>query len=62
LGEQSVDVTGSIATKKTIQAIMSIGGVGIGIIDAKWKGKTMIGVARHFSDGSTTYFTPKKEK
>lgn len=59
-------VTGNITKDKRIQAIISNPSflptlpIGTGIIDGKWSGKTITGVARDFTDGSTTYFEVKR--
>jgi hypothetical protein len=58
-------VTGNVSTNKRIQAIISNPSlpelpIGTGIIDGKWNGKTISGVARDFTDGSTTYFEVKR--
>lgn len=60
--------TGYIKAQK-IEGIMSIdseespsGFQGIGFFNAKLKGKKMVGVVRDLSDGSTTYFSAKRNK
>ena len=64
LGLQEAYATGYIKAQK-IQGVMSVdmGGLqGIGLFEAKLKGKKMTGVVPDLSDGSTTIFTAKKVK
>ena len=67
LGEVTAYATGYIRAQK-IQGLMSVedasslsGYSGIGVFNANLKGKKMTGVVHDFSDGSTAYFTAKKQ-
>jgi len=54
----TVFFTGNISAGNRIKAVMSVEGFGgIGVLDAKLKGKTISGVVLDFSDGSTTIFS-----
>ena len=64
-GPQSATVTGHVSFGGRIQAIMSLpelgeAPIGIGIIDANLIRNTIVGVARDFTDGSTTYFRVRR--
>ena len=55
------DFTGYIDKAKNLKGVLSTVGLGTGVADAKWNGKTIEGVAMDLVDLSTTYFSVHKE-
>jgi len=65
MGAQSI-VTGYISADKSIYATVSVqideSYQTIGVIDAKWESENQIsGIARYFTDGSTSYFAMQRD-
>ena len=57
-GGEDIPFTGNISAGNRIKALLSVPGFGgIGVLDAKLRGKTISGVLVDFSDGSTTIFS-----
>jgi hypothetical protein len=57
-GGEDIPFTGNISAGNRIKALLFVPGVGgIGVLDAKLRGKTISGVLVDLSDGSTTIFS-----